>query len=152
MTTDTAAAGVDIDIQRVMEMIPHRYPFLFIDRVVSMDGFKHAVAIKNVTFNEPHFQGHWPGQPIFPGVLQVEALAQLAGVLHMRRMENTGKIAVLLSLDKVKFRSPVRQGDQLILEATAIRVRSNSGHIKATARVGGNLAAEAEIKFVLTDA
>ncbi|MBU0718672.1 MAG: 3-hydroxyacyl-ACP dehydratase FabZ, partial [Planctomycetes bacterium] len=106
----------------------------------------------NVTINEPYFQGHYPGDPIMPGVLVIEALAQIGGVLLSQELEHKGKVAVLLSLDKVKFRRAVRPGDQLILEAEAVRVRSTTGHIKGRALVAGELAAEAEIKFILTDA
>jgi len=110
------------------------------------------VGIKNVTINEAFFQGHYPGEPIMPGVLIIEALAQLGGVLLSQELQHKGKVAVLLSLDKVKFRRSVRPGDQLVLEVEAIKVRSSTGHIRGRARVGGELAAEAEIKFVLTDA
>jgi len=110
------------------------------------------VGLKNVTINEAFFQGHYPGDPIMPGVLIIEALAQIGGVLLSQELEHKGKVAVLLSLDKVKFRRAVRPGDQLILEAEAIRVRSNTGHVKGRARVAGDLVAEAEIKFILTDA
>lgn len=141
-----------LDIHSLQRILPHRYPFLMIDRIVSIEGSKRVVAIKNVTINEPFFQGHYPGQPIMPGVLVIEALAQTGGVLLSQKLEHKGKVAVLLSLDKVKFRRAVRPGDQLILEAEAIRVGTTTGHIRGRARVGGDLVAEAEIKFVLTDA
>ncbi|MEE9394672.1 MAG: UDP-3-O-acyl-N-acetylglucosamine deacetylase [Planctomycetota bacterium] len=138
-----------LDIREIMKIIPHRYPFLFLDRVISIEGFQRAVAIKNVTFNEPQFQGHWPGQPIFPGVLQVEALAQLAGVLLLRRMENTGKIAVLLSIDHIKFRRPVVPGDQLRLECETLHIRSTSGKVVGRGTVNGELTVEAVLKFMM---
>jgi len=141
-----------LDIHRVQRILPHRYPFLMIDRITEIEGTRRVVGIKNVTINEPYFQGHYPGDPIMPGVLVIEALAQIGGVLLSQTLEHKGKVAVLLTLDKVKFRRAVRPGDQLILEAEAIRVRSNTGHVKGRARVGGDLVAEAEIKFVLTDA
>ncbi|MFT7617002.1 MAG: UDP-3-O-[3-hydroxymyristoyl] N-acetylglucosamine deacetylase [Planctomycetota bacterium] len=140
-----------LDIKEILKIIPHRYPFLFLDKVISIDGFKRAVAIKNVTFNEPQFQGHWPGQPIFPGVLQVEALAQLAGVLLMRRMENTGKVAVLLSIDKIKFRKPVVPGDQLRLECETLNIRKKSGKVIGHGTVNGETTVEAILKFMLMD-
>ena len=140
-----------LDIREIMKIIPHRYPFLFLDRVVEIDGFKRAVAIKNVTFNEPQFQGHWPGQPIMPGVLQVEGLAQLAGVLLMRRMENTGKIAVLLSIDKIKFRRAVVPGDQLRLECETLNIRRKSGKVIGRGTVNGELTVQAVLKFMLMD-
>ncbi len=141
-----------LDIHRVQRILPHRYPFLMIDRVTEVEGTKRAVGIKNVTINEPFFQGHYPGDPIMPGVLVIEALAQIGGVLLSQELEHKGKVAVLLSLDKVKFRRAVRPGDQLILEAEAVRVRSTTGHVRGRARVAGELVAEAEIKFILTDA
>jgi beta-hydroxyacyl-ACP dehydratase FabZ len=110
------------------------------------------VGLKNVTINESYFQGHYPGDPIMPGVLVIEALAQIGGVLLSQALEHKGKVAVLLSLDKVKFRRAVRPGDQLILEAESIRIRSSTGHVKGRATVGDELVAEAEIKFMLTDA
>ncbi len=140
-----------LDIKEILKIIPHRYPFLFLDRVVSIDGFQKAVAIKNVTFNEPQFQGHWPDQPIFPGVLQVEALAQLAGVLFLRRMENTGKVAVLLSIDRIKFRKPVVPGDQLRLECETLNIRKKSGKVVGRGTVGGETTVEAVLKFMLMD-
>ena len=141
-----------MDIRSIMKLLPHRYPFLMIDRVVEIDGDKRAVAIKNVSINEPFFQGHYPGQPIMPGVMILEAMAQLSGILLSRKLEHTGKVAMLLSMDKVKLRRPVRPGDQLFLEAEALHVRSRTGHTRCRALVDGELAAEAEIKFMLVDA
>ncbi len=141
-----------IDIHQVQRILPHRYPFLMIDRVIEIEGTERAVGLKNVTINEAFFQGHYPGEPIMPGVLIIEALAQIGGVLLSQKLEHKGKVAVLMGLDKVKFRRSVRPGDQLILVAEAIRVRSTTGHIRGRARVGRELVAEAEIKFVLTDA
>jgi UDP-3-O-[3-hydroxymyristoyl] N-acetylglucosamine deacetylase/3-hydroxyacyl-[acyl-carrier-protein] dehydratase len=140
-----------MDIRQLMRLLPHRYPFLMIDRVVEMTGDQRAVAIKNVTINEPYFQGHYPGEPIMPGVMILEAMAQLSGILLSQRLEHTGKVAVLLSLDKAKMRRAVRPGDQLVLEAEALHVRSRTGHCRCTAYVGGEMAAEAEIKFMLVD-
>ena len=111
-----------------------------------------AVGIKNVTFNDIFFQGHYPGTPIMPGVLIVEAMAQLGGMLLSQKLEHTGKLAVLLSMDKVKMRHPVVPGDQLILEAVAVRVKSRTGHVRCKAFVQDKLAAEADIKFMLVDA
>ncbi len=140
-----------MDIRRVMRILKHRYPVLMVDRVLEIDGDRRAVGVKNVSINEPFFQGHYPGQPIMPGVMILEALAQLSGILLSRRLEHTGKIAVLLSMDRVKMRRPVRPGDQLILEAEALHVRTRTGHCKCCAYVGKDLAAEAEIKFMLVD-
>jgi len=141
-----------LDIHRVQRILPHRYPFLMIDRIIEIEGSRRVVGLKNVTINEAFFQGHYPGDPIMPGVLVIEAMAQIGGVLLSQELEHKGKVAVLLSLDRVKFRRAVRPGDQLILEAEAVRVRSSTGHVKGRARVAGELVAEAEIKFILTDA
>lgn len=141
-----------LDIREIFNLLPHRYPFLLIDRVIELDGFKRAVAIKNVTINEPFFQGHWPGQPIMPGVLQLEAMAQLAGVLLLRKLENTGKLAVLWSIDRVKLRGAVVPGDQLRLEVDTIRLKPTLGHVQARGKVAGKLVAEAQLKFTLIDA
>ncbi|MBI5850421.1 MAG: UDP-3-O-[3-hydroxymyristoyl] N-acetylglucosamine deacetylase [Planctomycetes bacterium] len=141
-----------LEIREILNLLPHRYPFLLIDRVIELDGFRRAVAIKNVTINEPFFQGHWPGQPIMPGVLQLEAMAQLAGVLLLRKLENTGKLAVLWSIDKVKLRGAVVPGDQLRIEVDTIRAKPTLGHVQARCKVGGKLMSEAQLKFTLIDA
>jgi UDP-3-O-[3-hydroxymyristoyl] N-acetylglucosamine deacetylase/3-hydroxyacyl-[acyl-carrier-protein] dehydratase len=141
-----------LDIRKIQRILPHRYPFLMVDRVIKMDPGQHAIGIKNVTINEEFFSGHYPGQPIMPGVLLIECMAQLGGLLLARELEHTGKVAVLLSLDRVKFRRPVMPGDQLILEAHARRVKSRTGHVYCSARVGEDLAAEADVKFMMVDA
>ena len=141
-----------LEIRQILNLLPHRYPFLMIDRVVQLDGFKRAVAIKNVTINEPYFQGHFPRQPIMPGVLQLEAMAQLAGVLLLRKLENTGKLAVLWSIDRVKLRGAVVPGDQLRIEVETLRAKPSVGHVQARCKVAGKLVAEAELKFTLIDA
>jgi len=152
-TTRAAAPGEPaMDIRKVLRLLPHRYPFLMVDRVLEIDGDHRAVGIKNVSINEPYFQGHYPGHPIMPGVMILEAMAQLSGILLSRRLEHTGKIAVLLSMDRVKMRRPARPGDQLILEAESIHVRSRTGHCRCRAKIDGQVAAEAEIKFMLVDA
>ena len=140
-----------LDVRKLLKIIPHRYPMMLIDRVVEIEGNDRAVGIKNVTMNEPFFQGHYPGVPIMPGVLIVEAMAQLGGVLVGQNLQHTGKLAVLLSLDRVKLRKPVTPGDQLILEARSIRVRTRIAHVRCKAYVGEEVAAEAEIKFMLVD-
>jgi UDP-3-O-[3-hydroxymyristoyl] N-acetylglucosamine deacetylase/3-hydroxyacyl-[acyl-carrier-protein] dehydratase len=141
-----------LDIRRIHRILPHRYPMLLIDRVLEVDGDRRAVGVKNVTINELFFQGHYPGTPIMPGVLIVEAMAQLSGVLLSQKLEHTGKLAVLLSMDKVKLRRPVTPGDQLVIEAETVRVKSRTGHTRCRAFVGQHLAAEAQIKFMLVDA
>lgn len=142
-----------MDIRAIQRILPHRYPMLLVDRVIEISADEtKAVGIKNVTFNDVFFQGHYPGTPIMPGVLIVEAMAQLGGLLLSQKLEHTGKLAVLLSMDKVKMRNPVVPGDQLILEATAVRVKSRTGHVRCKAFVGDKMAAEADIKFMLVDA
>jgi beta-hydroxyacyl-ACP dehydratase FabZ len=141
-----------LDIRRIQRILPHRYPMLLVDRVLEIVGDQKAVGIKNVTYNEVFFQGHYPGTPIMPGVLVVEALAQLGGILLSQKLEHTGKVAMMLSMDKVKMRHPVVPGDQLILEAVTVRVKSRTGHVRCKAFVGDKLAAEADIKFMLVDA
>lgn len=141
-----------LDIRRIQRILPHRYPMLLVDRVLEIQGDTKAIGIKNVTFNDLFFQGHYPGTPIMPGVLIVEAMAQLGGILLSQKLEHTGKLAVLLSMDKVKLRNPVVPGDQLLLEAIAVRVKSRTGHVRCKAFVHDKLAAEAVIKFMLVDA
>ena len=141
-----------LDIRRIQRILPHRYPMLLVDRVLEIQGDQKAIGIKNVTFNDIFFQGHYPGTPIMPGVLIVEAMAQLGGLLLSQKLEHTGKLAVLLSMDKVKMRHPVVPGDQLILEAITVRVKSRTGHVRCKAFVEDKLACEADIKFMLVDA
>ena len=143
---------ITLTINQIREILPHRYPMLLVDRVLSMEGDERAVGVKNVTFNDIFFQGHYPGTPIMPGVLIVEALAQLGGLLLSRKLEHTGKLAVLLSMDKVKMRHPVVPGDQLMLEAVTVRVKSRTGHVRCKAYVLDKVACEADIKFMLVDA
>lgn len=142
----------EMDIRRIQRILPHRYPMLLVDRVLEIVGDHKAVGIKNVTFNDIFFQGHYPGTPIMPGVLIVEAMAQLGGLLLSTKLEHTGKLAVLLSMDKVKMRHAVVPGDQLLLEAVAVRVKSRTGHVRCKAFVEDKLACEADIKFMLVDA
>jgi UDP-3-O-[3-hydroxymyristoyl] N-acetylglucosamine deacetylase/3-hydroxyacyl-[acyl-carrier-protein] dehydratase len=146
------AGEVAMDIRSIMKLLPHRYPFLMVDRILHAQGDERIVGIKNVSVNEPFFQGHYPNQPIMPGVMILEALAQISGILLSKRLERSGKVAMLLSLDDVKLRRAVRPGDQLVLEAQALHVRSRTGHCRCTAYVGDEVAAQAEIKFMLVDA
>jgi UDP-3-O-[3-hydroxymyristoyl] N-acetylglucosamine deacetylase / 3-hydroxyacyl-[acyl-carrier-protein] dehydratase len=141
-----------LDVREILRMLPHRYPFLLIDRVIEIDGFRRAVAIKNVTINEPFFQGHFPSAPLMPGVLQLEAMAQLAGVLLLRKLENSGKLAVLWSIDKVKLRGAVVPGDQLRLEVETMRHKDQTAQVRAVGTVAGRVVCEAILMFTLVDA
>jgi UDP-3-O-[3-hydroxymyristoyl] N-acetylglucosamine deacetylase/3-hydroxyacyl-[acyl-carrier-protein] dehydratase len=140
-----------LDIGEIMRILPHRYPFLLVDRVLEIDGFRRAVGIKNVTANEQFFQGHWPGTPVMPGVLIIEAMAQLSGVLLMRKLENTGRLAALLSIDRVKLRRTVVPGDQLVIEVETLKLKARTGRVQARATVEGELAAEARMNFMILD-
>ncbi len=149
---DRLEADPILDIRRIHRLLPHRYPFLMVDRVIELVPEKRITAVKNVTINEEYFQGHYPGQPIMPGVMVIEAMAQAAGLLIGQRLEMTGKVAVLLSVDNAKFRRAVMPGDQLVLEAESIRVKARTASVKCTARVGTALAAEAKLKCMMVDA
>ncbi len=148
-----AKTGTDavLDIRQIARILPHRYPFLLVDRVVELDGDRRIKAIKNVSYNEQFFQGHFPGTPIMPGVLIVEAMAQVAGLLFSQKLEHTGKLAVLLSMDGVKIRKPVVPGDQLILTSETIKSSKRTAQCQCSAMVGDCLVAEAQIKFMLVD-
>jgi UDP-3-O-[3-hydroxymyristoyl] N-acetylglucosamine deacetylase/3-hydroxyacyl-[acyl-carrier-protein] dehydratase len=149
---DEAAAGA----VRIEDMIPHRHPFLLVDRVLEVEGTSRAVGLKNLTASEHFFQGHFPGHPVMPGVLIVEAMAQLAGVLISREADrtlcrNAKRVALLLSLDGVKFRKTVGPGDQLILEVKAKSMKPRTARVEGTASVGGTVVAEAEMCFRVVD-
>ena len=141
-----------MDIRQIMRLLPHRYPMVLVDRVLEMEGDRRAVGVKNVSMNEPFFQGHYPGIPIMPGVLIVEAMSQLSGLMLSQKLDRTGKVAVLLSLDKVKLRRPVVPGDQLVIEAEAIRASSRFGDVQCRSYVSGKLVAEARVRFMMVDA
>ena len=143
----------ELDVRRVLDVLPHRFPFVMIDRVISIEGNEVLVGIKNVTINEPFFTGHFPGHPVMPGVLQLEAMAQAAGILLLRRSSSEGKVAFFMSADKVKFRKPVVPGDQLVITATMEKVRGNK---LATARVecmvNEKAVSSASLMFSIVDA
>ncbi len=140
-----------LDARRIREVLPHRYPMLLVDRVLENDGGNHAVGIKNVTINEPFFQGHYPANPIMPGVLVIEAMGQLAGLMLSERLGFDGKIALLLGLEGVKLRRTVVPGDQLRLEANTKKLRPRLAEVDCTASVDGEVAAEARIRFLVVD-
>jgi UDP-3-O-[3-hydroxymyristoyl] N-acetylglucosamine deacetylase/3-hydroxyacyl-[acyl-carrier-protein] dehydratase len=138
-----------LDINRIMEIIPHRYPMLLVDRIIGIDGEKKIIGLKNLTMNEEFFQGHWKEKPVMPGVLIVEALAQLSGVMLLRKVDNSGKLPYFMGLDNVKWRFPVVPGDQLILEVQTKKVGTRKGLLKGFAYVEGKLVCEADLKFSL---
>ena len=135
------------DIQKIMSYLPHRYPFLLVDRILQLVPGEHVVALKNVTINEPFFQGHFPGVPIMPGVLILEALAQAGGVLaYVSSVEGIeGSLVYFTGIDKARFRKPVKPGDQLILEARLIKVRSKIVRLSGVAKVNDEKVAEADL-------
>ena len=133
------------DILRIMEMIPHRYPFLLVDKVVDLQPGSHVEAIKNVTINEPFFQGHFPGYPVMPGVLLLEAMAQAGGILvaHNEIGNSVGKLFMFTGMEKVRFRKPVVPGDRLVLRCTDFKHKFNVWKMQGKALVDGDVAAEA---------
>jgi 3-hydroxyacyl-[acyl-carrier-protein] dehydratase len=132
------------DVIEIQKMLPHRYPFLFVDRVLELEPGKKIVAIKNVSVDEPFFQGHFPGRPIMPGVLIVEAMAQAGGVLVYKSAETDDNMVYFMSVEKAKFRKPVVPGDQLRLEVEALQSRGKVWKFKGEAKVDGKLVCEAE--------
>jgi 3-hydroxyacyl-[acyl-carrier-protein] dehydratase len=136
--------------KEIRELLPHRYPFLLVDKVIELEPGKRVVAIKNVTANEPFFQGHFPEFPIMPGVLIVEALAQTAGIAVSVVEENKGKLGVFAAIDSMKFKNQVMPGDVLTLEAEILMSKLGVTKAKVKASVDGKLAAEGEIKFAMT--
>ena len=135
--------------QEIKEIIPHRYPFLLVDRILEIDEGKRAVGLKNVSINEPFFQGHFPDYPVMPGVLIVEAMAQVGAIAVLSMEGNKGKIGFLAGLDKCRFKRQVVPGDQLLLEVDITRMKGPIGKGKGRATVNGELACEAEITFAI---
>jgi beta-hydroxyacyl-ACP dehydratase FabZ len=147
----TGLGEMPLDIMKVMNILPHRYPFLMVDRVLKIEEGK-ITALKNVTINEPFFQGHFPGHPIMPGVLQVEAMAQVAGILMLQGGgDAANKVAYFMSANEVKWRKPVRPGDQLIIEIEMGKMRGKIGKAKGVCKVAGEVVSEAEVMFAVMD-
>ena len=144
--------GGVLDASDIQKILPHRYPFLLVDKIIELVPDKRAVGIKNVTMNEEFFTGHFPGRPVMPGVLIIEALAQVAGVLMLNKRENVGKLAYFMSLDRAKFRKAVVPGDQLRLEVEIIKLKSKIGQVHTKALVNGQVVSEADLMFALVDA
>ena len=145
-----AAADGAMEIEQMMKLIPHRPPFLFVDRIAKIEGNK-ITGVKNVTINEGYFQGHFPGHPIMPGVLQLEAMAQVAGVLLLKQVEAANQVAYFMSAENVKWRRPVLPGDTLIIEVELTKIRGRIGKAKGICKVGGEIVSEAEVTFMLRE-
>ncbi len=140
-----------LDINQIKEVIPHRYPFLLVDRILEVEEAQRAIGIKNVTANEEFFNGHFPDYPVMPGVLIVEALAQVGAVAMLKKEENRGRLAFFAGIDNCRFKRQVKPGDQLRLEVEMTRVRGAIGKGKGIATVDGELVCEAELTFALGD-
>ncbi len=138
-----------MDINEIQSVLQHRYPFLLVDRVLELEPGKRAVGLKNVTVNEAFFMGHFPGNPIMPGVLIVEAMAQVGGVLLLATTGNEGKLAFFAGIDKVRFRRPVMPGDQLITEVTLLKAKGDIGRVGVVGKVDGQVVAEGQYLFAL---
>ena len=147
---NTVQEGGTLDVVQIMKILPHRYPFLMLDKVTKIDGNK-ITALKNITVNEPYFQGHFPEHPIMPGVLQLEAIAQVAGILMLRQAENFGKLAYFMSAESVKWRKPVRPGDTLVIDVELTKIRGKIGKAKGVCSVGSETVSEADVTFMLID-
>ncbi len=140
-----------LDIRQIMEILPHRYPFLLVDRIVELEPGARAVGIKNITANEPQFTGHWPDNPVMPGVLIIEAMAQVGGIALLSVEENKDCMALFGGVDGARFRRQVVPGDQLRIEADLVRFKGRVGKAKVVATVEGEVAAEAMLMFALAD-
>lgn len=142
-----------LDIQGILKVLPHRYPFLLIDRIIEIDGNDSAIGIKNVTMNEPHFQGHFPGHPVMPGVLIIEAMAQTAGAISIRKhASETPSLVYFMTIDNAKFRRPVVPGDRLELHVKKLKQRGNIVRFACTGMVDGAKVAEAEVSAMISTA
>ena len=149
MTDEPSELALPIEAAEIMRIIPHRYPFLLVDRVVELEPGKRVVALKNVTANEPQFTGHFPERPIMPGVLMVEAMAQAGAVAVLTLPEYRGKLALFAGIDECRFRRTVVPGDTLRMEVTLEKLRGMFGRARAVASVDGEVAAEATLSFII---
>ncbi|MDD5495685.1 MAG: 3-hydroxyacyl-ACP dehydratase FabZ [Candidatus Omnitrophica bacterium] len=138
--------GKPLDINMIQKILPHRYPFLLVDKIVNIDE-KRATGIKNVTINEPFFQGHFPNHPVMPGVLIIEAMAQVGGVAALNVKDNLGKLAYFLTINKAKFRKPVVPGDQLVIDVDIVKTKLSCWQVHAEAKVDGEVVTEADLMF-----
>jgi UDP-3-O-[3-hydroxymyristoyl] N-acetylglucosamine deacetylase/3-hydroxyacyl-[acyl-carrier-protein] dehydratase len=141
----------ELDTATIMKILPHRQPFLFVDKVIYLEKGKHATGVKNVTINDYFFKGHFPGRPVMPGVLIIEAMAQVGGIMMLAAEENRGKLAYFLAANNIKFRKTVVPGDQLLLEVEAGKIKSKTGQVRAKALVDGRVVAEADLMFALVE-
>ncbi len=140
------------DILRILELLPHRYPFLLVDKIIEMDGDESCIGIKNVTFNEPQFNGHFPGRPVMPGVMLIEGMAQTAGALCVASKDDAApKIVYFMTIDNAKFRKPVGPGDQVHYHLKKLRQRANMWWFQGTAKVDGKIVCEAELSAMLVN-
>ena len=140
-----------MEVTDIWNLLPHRYPFLMVDRIIGFEGDNKCTGVKQVTINEPYFQGHFPSHPIMPGVLQVEAMAQVASIVLLRRRENQGKIGYFMSANNVKWRRPVLPGDTLFIETEIVKTRRNIGFAKGRCIVNGEVVSQGDLSFALID-
>ena len=140
---------MELNVEEIMEILPHRYPMLLVDKIIEMVPMDYAIGVKCVTMNEPFFQGHFPGHPVMPGALICEAMAQVGGVALLYPEENRGLIPFFTGIDKLRFRHPVRPGDQIVMRADIVKIKGRMGKVKAQSHVGDILCAEGEYLFAL---
>jgi 3-hydroxyacyl-[acyl-carrier-protein] dehydratase len=140
-----------LDVEDIRALLPHRYPLLLVDRILEVEPGERIVGLKNVTINEPFFNGHFPGQAVMPGVLIVESMAQVAGLMILLMPEHRGKLAYIGAIENARFRRPVVPGDTLLIEASVVKLRSAIGKVRMVARVGNEIAAECDLTFALKE-